>query len=121
MLELKMSEIVKAIPVVQKLKEIKDITIATAYEIRKLVKVVTEKTQAFEEARVATVTALGTKQVGNDKVLLDEKFPEFQAQMDELLQKVEKLDIEKIPFAAIKDSKGLTAGDLELLDAFIAY
>lgn len=121
MLELKMSEIIKVVPVIQKLKSLEGLTISTAYEIRKLVKAVTEKTQAFEEARIATVTALGTKDVGNDKVLLDEKVPEFVAQMEELSQKTEKLDIVKLPFSAIKDSKGLTAGDLELLDAFIEY
>lgn len=121
MLEIKMSEIIKVTPIIQKLKNLDGLSISTAYEIRKFIKVVTEKTQTFEEARIATVKSLGTERIGDEEKLVQDKIPEFVAQMEELAQKTEKLDISKIPFGSIKDSKGLTPGDLELLDAFIEY
>lgn len=122
MLEVKIAEIVNAYKVVNKLKELKDINISVAYEIRKLVKAIEEKAKSFEDARIATVTALGTFKTDNgDEMLLPEKQEEFVKQMEELLSKAEQLDITKLSFNSIKDSKGLTAGDLELLDAFIAY
>jgi len=119
MIELKIFELVAALPSIEKLRDAQGLKVSTIYKIKGIVTEVRVKHQNYDESRIALIKSLGTVKVGDQEKILPEKEQEFHTQMAELVNTVEKLDCDPVPLQAIENAEGLTVRDIELLEKFI--
>jgi hypothetical protein len=119
MIELKLYELISALPAIEKLRDAKGLKVSTLYKIKNVISASAARSQNYEESRVALIKSLGTVKIDNDERIAPEKEAEFRVQLDELVKIVEKLDIDPIPLKDIENAEGLTVRDLELLEKFI--
>jgi hypothetical protein len=119
MIEVKLYELISAKPAIEKLRDAQGLKVAVLYKLKMLLSLISTRHQAYEESRINLIKTLGTVKVDNEERISPDKEEDFRGQMAELVNTVEKLDIDPTPLKDIENAEGLTVRDLELLEKFI--
>ena len=101
----------------QKLVDVEDMPIKYGFKVLKLVKKLNDEIVIIEQGRNMLIKKYGKEEGGKISVSpLDESFPEFVSEMNEMMAIEVELDAEK---AKVPDSITMSVKDIAALELFI--
>lgn len=119
-MKITISEILNGRPVLEKLVD-KEISIKTAYRLSRIIKVLNEELQHFEEQRQKLVQQYGEQQEDapeGNVVVLEENMEPFQKDLAELLTAEIDLNCEPMHIEEFGDVK-IKTSELLLIESFL--
>jgi len=118
-MKITISEVLNGKQVLEKLVD-KEISIKTAYRLSRIIKVLNEELQLFEEQRQKLVQQYGEVQEDDSVVVGKEKLQDFQNDLSELLTAEIDLGCEPMNIDEFGDNVEIKTAELMMIEKFIA-
>jgi hypothetical protein len=117
-MKITISEILNGKPVLEKLVD-KEISIKTAYKLSRMIKVLNEELQTFEESRQKLVQQYGEVQEDDSIAVQEDNIEAFNTELADLLTAEIEVGCEPMNIDEFADSVEMKTAELMMIEKFI--
>ena len=117
-MQITISEILKGKSVLEKLVD-KEISIKTAYKLSRMIKVLNEELQTFEESRQKLVQQYGEVQEDDSIAVKEDNIEAFNTELADLLTAEIEVGCEPISIDEFADGVEIKTAELMMIEKFI--